>query len=510
MFTKMYAPFANKYPLLAGEVQNRTGSTKAVCRTIGDHPPPSPATSVLYVCGAVFLDKALFAWLAQDSERAVVIVENQMARVVAFMQDSRSHPVLRHPQIKTVWLFDVGDQGLEESILPFAFRSYECITPYDNRDKHFSYLITLLHAQHEADISLYKDFGIPETANIIANLQIDRPIYDGTSLRGAYEGIPAIICGAGPSLQKSLPELGEAVDKAALFAGGSAMDLLYEAGIPFRFGGMIDPDPCPKHYRYLAQSDAPLFYRNQTSGRLLATVKAPLICMGGSPAFLMEEWLVPALVPMDIGFHVGTFLIRVAEYLGFSPILLVGMDGCREKGKEDKVRDRFAVIDRFGNPALSRSDFILGSAWIRDFAATHPKARIMNATQGGMTIEGVKEVRPAQTLQNSLPISPLPLRDKLACDPERIDLFYDSLRNVLRLCRASLADPSRLSAFHAGLQSEPFARTVLYPLWKVWNPLLPKTLPERKVAVEDPLRRLLFYHRVVEEYGDRFGISAHG
>lgn len=419
----------------------------------------------------------------------IVFLEDRIERLTSFARDERSSLLLSHSQVKGIWLFDVGDPDPRERIFSHAFKPYACIAPYGDPDR-FTSLITSLHAQNEVDISLYKDFGIPETQNIIDNFcRITGPIRHGASLRNAYANIPAVICGAGPSLRKYLPVLGKVAQRVALFAGGSAMDLLYEAAVPFLFGGIVDPRPPEEKYRHLSALRCPLFFQPHASHTLLARAGGPLICMGGSGAFPVEEWIAPGLKPRDTGFHVGTFLISVAEYLGFSPVILVGMEGYSEKGEEDKERDRIAIRGRGGHPALSRIDFILGSAWIERLSKTHPRLRLMHAEENVLK----------HLLSYDRPVPPPTLREEVTYDPRRIALFYESIRSVRASSRTALSSPEKLLSFDETLLAqEPFFHTVLRPLRKVWGPLLRRE--EGEGEMEERIGRLLFYARVAEEY----------
>ena len=73
--------------------------------------------------------------------------------------------------------------------------------------------------------------GRPYYSNFYKNLFELPKAKPASSLFSKFDKVPAIICGAGPSLEKNLPLLGTLKDRAIIFAGGTAMNALNAQGM---------------------------------------------------------------------------------------------------------------------------------------------------------------------------------------------------------------------------------------------------------------------------------------
>src|SRR5690606_30787893 len=79
--------------------------------------------------------------------------------------------------------------------------------------------------------------------NLLKNFRYLSKSFQAESLKGCFQGIPAIICGAGPSLTQALPVLSECKEKALLIAGGSTITALSKNGILPHLSLAVDPNP---------------------------------------------------------------------------------------------------------------------------------------------------------------------------------------------------------------------------------------------------------------------------
>jgi len=163
----------------------------------------------------------------------------------------------------------------------------------------------------------FADFGLQVAKNMVRNSQLK--IKDGTALFGAYENQPAIVCGAGPSL--NLPAIEKS--NALILACGTAMKLLKS----FHFGVASDP---------VAEIDvgsAPLFFEPRVSNALLRKSGGEKLCLCSAGLHLLERWLFRGKMGVDTGWSCGCFGFSIAKKLGCDPIYISGMDGGLVDGK---------------------------------------------------------------------------------------------------------------------------------------------------------------------------------
>ena len=146
---------------------------------------------------------------------------------------------------------------------------------------------------------------------------------------GALEGVPAFVCGAGPSLDASAAKLAECARHGAVLAADSALRALDKRGIEVDFAVAVDarktPENClPPGTRIparviLASAGAPAW--------LQAVPRERLYFLSGRQR--TEDLLAQAGIAKTaaaISENCGTTAIELALYLGCQPICLFGMD----------------------------------------------------------------------------------------------------------------------------------------------------------------------------------------
>ncbi|WP_420422146.1 motility associated factor glycosyltransferase family protein [Simkania sp.] len=481
---------------------------------------PDAKTEILYVYGLGSCYDALKKWLRENPARRLIFIEDEQERFGYFLNQVETERVLLDPQVQLIALIDSDARALEKVIQKYLFRPYEClIMPWKNNQflTHFSDL----HLQCEMMMCWYRDYGVPQMTNVFANLK--KEAYLGENFRGEFENTPAIICGAGPSLEKNCDVLKTLGDSALIFAGGTALTLLKKQGVPLHFGASIDPDPPLERYE---PTDLPFFYQNQVAQGLLDKVKGPLICLGGSGGFPLEQWLMPNIPPFDAGTHVGTFLAHVATLLGCSPIIFVGMDGCRRgetlyyDGVEEQRRnDPLIVEDRFGEAAQSRRDFILGRRYLEKFATDHPQTLFLNATEGGLSMSGIEDLSlqevknlyltkkvDAKALWQEASKSQTPIAfathlDQLKKSVEKCSQICNKLLEAIQ--KNVTGERADYALLDQELSEEVFYELLLLPCWKMWQPFIQNeevVSQMQAIELEKRLQQTLFYRDLCEQY----------
>jgi hypothetical protein len=145
---------------------------------------------------------------------------------------------------------------------------------------------------------------------------------------GALRGVPAFVCGAGPSLDASVGRIAEAADRAVIFSADSAQRALARRGIKADFAISIDVAKVPE--KCLPADHLP--------ERVVLSGVSPPSWHGAVPVdnqFFVSnrqvtlDWLGAqglTCTPVSATESCGSTGIELARFMGCSPIYLFGLD----------------------------------------------------------------------------------------------------------------------------------------------------------------------------------------
>jgi 6-hydroxymethylpterin diphosphokinase MptE-like len=227
------------------------------------------------------------------------------------------------------------------------------------------------------------DYGRPFFENLWPNARLLPESFDAQKLFGCYEGVPAIICGAGPSLAPDQLDH----DRALILAGGSALKRVRPHS-----GAAIDPNHAEQQIlASAANPEVPLFFRTRLNHRALAAHEGPRLFVSGS-SYEAGQWLDAQLgiadSGIDEGINVITFLTGIAAKLGCNPIIFSGVDlSVRDDVPEEALLD-FDVRMRL---VYTTPEWQTAAGWLGAFAEAHPEITFVNASEG-IAIPGVEHI----------------------------------------------------------------------------------------------------------------------
>lgn len=259
---------------------------------------------------------------------------------------------------------------------------------------------------------------------------------DVTQLANALVGVPALVVGAGPSLDQSLEDIKQVQDRMLIFAAASALAPLQKAGVN------------PMMTLALEGRDESRQFQGADHTRTILAASST-----GHPAhfdkwsgpqaiFHVHQW-VSALTGQGMvlphGGHVGSAAFSLAVLWGCDPVVLVGQDlgypGGRfhatgRPGGEDYDKPDMTPVKAInGGEVLTSAEFASYRSWYSESAAylkrVRPDRRVINATAAGAEIPGFEHA-PLSLIAQELP---------------PLDLKFESLLNVMQ----GLPCPSRRS-----------------------------------------------------------------
>jgi hypothetical protein len=301
------------------------------------------------------------------------------------------------------------------------------------------------------------DFGIRLARNAKKNTKA--PF--GRALDLSFPGVPAVIVGAGPSLEKGKPFFKELKKKALFLSGGNALTRL---GLAPHFVGALDPNTAA----YNPFPETPICFQARVHPGSVPS-KAPRWIVPDSH-FAFLNVLSQDARPFDGGWTVGTMLTALALHWGCNPIVWVGMD-CAAKTKIDGAKQE---KNQKGDPIWVQNDWLLAAEWMQKQIELYPERTFYSASDEGLLVgepKALSEIEfPERTIEIPLPSS---------------------------LC----GGPAEWLAWQQSLGAKETALThLLEPVWDLWRPIF----DPHPLSAEEKMNchRELFFEKVLSAHRD--------
>lgn len=467
--------------------------------------------------GDLYLE--LKGWLAQDPERHVIFLEDDSVACEDLMTEQQGREMLLDPQASFFSLAVSGEESVFAHIArEFLFSELD-FKVHSSKDKtraqNIFERLTRMRTEVHLIASDYRDLGTRVLGNASSNLARAAEASEGKELYAKFRGIPAIVCGAGPSLAKNIDMLKTLTDRALIFAAGSAISILSDHGLIPHFNASFDPDPPYRRFYSQTHFETAFFYQHRLSKDLLSLVHSPLLLMAANGSHPIEAWLEKKLgiasEAFDSGWTVANFCTAIASELGCGPIIFVGLDLCCLE--ENAV----STLDQRGEQVYTQKDWLMSKEWTESFAVLHPEITFLNATEGGLGFAGIPNISLADVGQKFLVKSwdmkgythaALQQLKKIQASSEDVNSIIEELQTSLSQCNsfcANMIEQHRkcypnspqdkgdyvLNEFE--LQEEMAFQQILKPLWDIWQPMILRKSPQHP-----ELQKLLFFKRVID------------
>lgn len=377
----------------------------------------------LYGVGLGYTFDACKQWLEENHDRLLFFIEDDLAVIKRLLETSRGTDILNHPQ---VWLYSFE---LENSKALSLIAGHFILRHYIFSALPF---YRTMRANEANETRIWLNYGKVQLDNLLSefisldggyfknfykNIFLLPESYFGNKLFGQFEGMPAIICGAGPSLAKNFEVLKGLKNHALIFAGSTALNVLSAGGLQPHIAVGIDPNP-PQFERILNNQafQAPFLYRNRIYNDALRLVHGDKVYINGSIGYHIGRWFESNLgideKSIQEGHNVVNFTVSLAHQLGCNPIILVGVDlaytdaesysfdlpshAIQDPKKAYKTKQHHETLiskkDIYGNQVYTLEKWILESHWLTQFAMEHPKIKMINCTEGGLGFLGVSNI----------------------------------------------------------------------------------------------------------------------
>lgn len=382
---------------------------------------------VLYVygLGLGYYFECLKEWLNERRGRMLIFLEDDLGVIDAFLKTAKAAELLNTPNVCLKFVENKSwDSILEELAITYPTDRVQvsALKMYAESKPHLLKKIQLKLYRNSAAISALLSevlYSHKLFENLYPNLMKLPDSFFANRFQGAFQNVPAVICGAGPSLEKAAVELKKMEHQALIIAGGSAISALSHHQIVPHFCMALDPNP--EEYDRLKPAttfEVPFLYAPRLRSEVFQTCNGPFGYMKSDTGGLAEEWFEKKLeiqgdpIGPELGreaFSVTTLAIAFAYQLGCNPIILTGVDLAftgmhryakgimeetkvqkKELDKDVRATDKLMVRkDRHGKKVHTLIKWIMESEAISAFSQMHKERTFINATDGGIGFPGI-------------------------------------------------------------------------------------------------------------------------
>ncbi|HSX25927.1 MAG TPA: 6-hydroxymethylpterin diphosphokinase MptE-like protein [Chlamydiales bacterium] len=310
------------------------------------------------------------------------------------------------------------------------------------------------------------DYGVAATKNAKANQR--KGIRCGLGLKGKFQDVPAVIVGAGPSLEKN----GRLIKEfpGLIFAGGTALNLLDTEP---HFAASIDKEAPP-----IPRLKVPFCFQSRINPENFSRAQGPMLLFPDSSAPWIN-WINRQKEGFEMGWTVGNFLTGLALFLGCNPIVFVGMDFCYTDAKKyaHLKTEMPSSLIQVGD-LMTQRDWMMAAQWTEELAAKNPQTKFIQATEGGLPL---KEPILTRKFSKLLPGKEEDLRPRVKAEIEAL----------------AQVKPGRWKEWKK--MAHPL---LLEPLWSIWKPVFERELELDPHPDKLELNQALFFEQVIQEHLD--------
>lgn len=407
-------------------------------------------------------------WLQKSPTNRLIFLEPLAGKIAGLLELDFALDLLQNNQIeiyhlpkskeRTTLIEELSEKRAHrKSFLSFCQGSKSA---YYSFKKTFSAKIALANAAVYEQLHCHRPLY-----NLRKNLSLLPHAFYANRLKNAFQGIPFILCGAGPSLEHSFETLRRLENHALIFAGGSAIAALSSAGIEVH--GLVAIDPNEEEFQRMQQgyfAETPLFFSSRLHHACSSSSNGPLGYIRSGMAGMAELWFEEELGLHDTplgtllneeALSVTTLMAALAVHFGCNPILLdgvdlsytdnrryaLGIDTQEEEPSKQMLDQTFFTTDRQGKKVKSALRWQIEARVLGKLAMNHQNHRWIQCSKRGIPLKGmefmelelaVKNLREKKDLRGllhqALSNAPMPSSTKEVLEKKREELQASLLR----------------------------------------------------------------------------------
>ena len=350
---------------------------------------------------------------SMEEGHLLIICETDPALFKSALEQVDLEPVLKSTQVKILIgneidisanMVSLAIKYLTSKISVVKFQPSFSIDPHTYNSLEKKAWEKAVYIQVNANTILHGGKYI--AGNILANTPDIIRSSGVKRLFGKFKDIPAIVVGAGPSLDKNVTLLREIQDKAVIVTVDRALGLLLPLGITPHLVPSLDfskPNYDEKYAPLQIDEELFLVFTQTLYHKITKTFWGPKFAMNhlGNLSHILSYYCEDKGTVAS-GLHVGHLAFCLAEAIGCNPIIMVGMDlaftGNKVHAEDIETQlpmytsERFTSEGIFGDILKSDSAF---TSFVIDLnhEIKRSGALCIDATEGGARKEGTKIMR---------------------------------------------------------------------------------------------------------------------
>lgn len=463
--------------------------------------PEFKDVEVLYIygIGGSSAYPSLKKWVLEEKTRRVVFLEDSLCAIERFLSSTYSEQMLQDSQMFLSYLEEPYAKTLEEivSSYPVEHVFIQATDSYRKKPQFEQLCLQLLRITtvvHASTTEILKSHHM--LANLMRNISKWPYSFLANRFKGQFVNVPAIICGAGPSLLDAIEPLKNLQDRALLLAGGSAITALSNQGIAPHLN--IAADPNFEEFERLKTASAyetPLIYATRVHPDIWNTCNGQMGYLVSDTGGACEKYFENLLgidhqaVGPDLGVEalsVTTLSLAFAVEMGCNPIVFVGVDlsytgmqryaekvvslsAVDPKKLEENTQASEKLLRRKnikGEFVYTTVKWVMESECIASFAKKHTNCRFINATSG----LGFKGIENSSLEKISTDWKPIDLHAAIHQKMQFYQLdphFSETIASEKRKLRSSILRLQEMTLHMLKITQQAFAQEASIPTAKM-------------------------------------------
>ncbi len=471
----------------------------------------------------------LQSWL-EEEKHYLVFLEEDVDSIRSFLNSKQAQKILEDKKVR--FFFFESLLSVEETIKKIAweyiFLSMQFFIHPSNQGKKQAEWIEQVFSEITQGCFLigsdYSDFGVHVIGNVVSNFLCQKNLLRLEKQRTAC---PALICGAGASIEKIQNDFSILKEKCLVFAGGAAMSVLSSWNQSPHFGGMIDKEGVVQSFIDSMHFPTPFFFQSRASFDCMYKVHGEKIVSFDLHEYLYRNWVEDREKQqenrLESGWSVVSYLLELALFLGCDPIIFSGVDLCLNaeefyaKGVHERaiqIKENTPLIQKInakGKVVYTQNDWAFTAKYIQNITTKFSKKSFFSLSEGLSLGESVKDAS-ISTLSN------LPQRDFSAIahnlvqnmshvEMEKTQNLPNEIENLLRDTQEKLESllkkieekyPVQLKEclFEEKMHNDWGYKYVFIPLW----PIFKGRLEQMPVHSYPLLAKIIFLQDVMQQH----------